>query len=237
MFQIFTIAIGLGLVWCAGYYTDFIARDPHNPDKGPTWYGKLFGMLLLLGPFLLIPTDAYRDQAPLFNALLAIAVSSLVVPAIFANRTGDGLTWVLNSVEKALLTAVLAPIVSFLTVWVPFLYWFSVLVALGSFSMWSRQFVLYLAVQDQTKPDAWNEMRVRAMKIFYSRATWAYWALAFYLGTFVYHSGVGVLAGTEAFVCSGRLFSTRYTYDGARQYSEGSRLRPRKAWHQVEHLR
>jgi len=192
MHSLLAAAAAFALAWCAGYYADFISRDPYNVDKGPAWYSKLAAILLLTGPFLLLPTDVNVSQTIIYNAVLSLAVSALIVPAVFANRTGEGGTWLLNIAEKAVGAAVLAAFVSFLTTHISAVYWYSILVVLGAFSMWSRRLLLLLSVQNKDKDAEWNDARVHAMRRFIARATAAYWVLATSLGALIQHSYVGV---------------------------------------------
>lgn len=186
------LGFAIAFAMAARYYIDFIARDPYNFDRGPSKLSKLGAMTLLFAPFLLLSLGVHASYPLAYNGVLSLAVSSLVVPAIVANRTGEGLTWVENIGEKAIAATMIAAAVSFLTTTFPALSWYGILVALGGLSMWSRRLLLYVSVQDTTKPDEWNEWRCRAMRTFITRATISYCVLAFAIGALVHHSYVGV---------------------------------------------
>lgn len=183
----FGLLMLLALAWAVPLYSDFIARDPTDFDTLPR-LGKLCSGLLLIAPFFFVAFGLHISSPGIYSALLSIAVSTLVVPAIASNMTGPGLTSLTNVAVKAGVSAIFAVLIIVLTAMWPSISWYAVLVFIGAFSMWSRKGYLLVAVQDETKSSEWNDGRVRAMSTFIRKSSLAYLLIAFVLGGLVDHS-------------------------------------------------
>lgn len=180
IFCTFFLIVALG-------YVNFIARDSRDffRNGGPSIFACVFGSVVLLTPFLMAFYGVNLAESKWFTAILAIAVASFLVPAIFGNRTGHGSVMVENIVEKALAALVIAAIIRFFSKIDPSTYWYHGLFGFGIFCILSRTSLVYKNISYPSKSIAWRSPLGRQVRIRLIVALICYGILGILIGVLV----------------------------------------------------
>jgi hypothetical protein len=156
------------------FYFDYVSRDPLEPSKRPGRVGVFMSVLLAAFPMALFWLFSANPQYLLFNGILALAISTLVTPALFGNRLGPGWTSFQNMIEKSVLRAIFVVAFAVLSTWFQPAWWYFVLWLLSWLSMGSREYGELLQVQYGLGSDAEQQAAVDSWHRRYRRASWSF---------------------------------------------------------------
>lgn len=155
-------------------YFDYVSRDPLEPSKRPGRVGLFISVLLAALPMALFWLFSANPKDLLFNSILALAISTLVTPALLGNRFGPGWTSLQNMIEKSALRALFVVAFAMLSTWLQPVWWYPVLWLLAWLSMGSREHGELRQVQYGLGSDAEQQAAVDSWHRRHRRASWAF---------------------------------------------------------------